>query len=78
MNSFRSDSHGRCCSWPLSARGNTTQRPLPKPSQETFAEMERTTQPRVNFFMDKFRSSDYRIPDKASRNSSLLSIVVHD
>jgi CRP/FNR family transcriptional regulator, cyclic AMP receptor protein len=58
---------------------DTTQRSLPKLSQETLAEMVGTTRSRVNFFMNKFRKLgfiDYNGGLKI--NSSLLSIVLHD
>jgi CRP-like cAMP-binding protein len=58
---------------------DTTQRPLPKLSQETLAEMVGTTRSRVNFFMNKFRKLgliEYNGGLKV--NSSLLSIVLHD
>ena len=58
---------------------DTTQRELPKLSQETLAEMVGTTRSRVNFFMNKFRKLgliDYNGGLKV--NSSLLSIVLHD
>ncbi len=58
---------------------DTTQRVLPKLSQETLAEMVGTTRSRVNFFMNKFRKLgliDYNGGLKV--NSSLMSIVLHD
>jgi CRP-like cAMP-binding protein len=58
---------------------DTTQRVLPKLSQETLAEMVGTTRSRVNFFMNKFRKLgliEYNGGLKV--NSSLLSIVFHD
>ena len=58
---------------------DTTQRVLPKLSQETLAEMVGTTRSRVNFFMNKFRKLgliDYNGGLKV--NSSLLSIVLHE
>ena len=58
---------------------DTTQRLLPKLSQETLAEMVGTTRSRVNFFMNKFRKLgliEYNGGLKV--NSSLLSIVLHD
>ena len=58
---------------------DTTQRTLPKLSQETLAEMIGTTRSRVNFFMNKFRKLgliEYNGGLKV--NSSLLSIVLHD
>jgi CRP/FNR family transcriptional regulator, cyclic AMP receptor protein len=57
----------------------TTQRVLPKLSQETLAEMVGTTRSRVNFFMNKFRKLgliEYNGGLKV--NSSLLSIVLHE
>ena len=60
-------------------REDTTQRVLPKLSQETLAEMVGTTRSRVNFFMNKFRKLgliEYNGGLKV--NSSLLSIVLHD
>jgi CRP/FNR family transcriptional regulator, cyclic AMP receptor protein len=58
---------------------DTTQRVLPKLSQETLAEMVGTTRSRVNFFMNKFRKLgliEYNGGLKV--NSSLLSIVLHE
>jgi len=58
---------------------DTTQRVLPKLSQETLAEMVGTTRSRVNFFMNKFRKLgliEYNGGLKV--NNSLLSIVLHD
>ena len=58
---------------------DTTQRVLPKLSQETLAEMVGTTRSRVNFFMNKFRKLgliEYNGGLKV--NSALLSIVLHD
>jgi CRP/FNR family transcriptional regulator, cyclic AMP receptor protein len=60
-------------------KDDTTQRVLPKLSQETLAEMVGTTRSRVNFFMNKFRKLgliEYNGGLKV--NSSLLSIVLHD
>jgi len=57
----------------------TSQRVLPKLSQETLAEMVGTTRSRVNFFMNKFRKLgliEYNGGLKV--NSSLLSVVLHD
>ena len=54
--------------------------PLPKLSQETFAEMVGTTRSRVNFFMNKFRDLgfiEYNGGD-IKVNSSLLTVVLHD
>ena len=59
---------------------DTTQRVLPKLSQETLAEMVGTTRSRVNFFMNKFRKLG--LIEYNGRglkvNSSLLSVVLHD
>src|SRR4029450_3043737 len=58
---------------------DTSQRVLPKLSQETLAEMVGTTRSRVNFFMNTFRKLgliEYNGGLKV--NSSLLSIVLHD
>ena len=58
----------------------TTQRVLPKLSQETLAEMVGTTRSRVNFFMNKFRKLgliEYN-GGGLKVNSSLLSVVLHD
>jgi CRP/FNR family transcriptional regulator, cyclic AMP receptor protein len=59
---------------------DTTQRVLPKLSQETLAEMVGTTRSRVNFFMNKFRKLGLIEYNGAGLkvNSSLLSIVLHD
>jgi CRP/FNR family transcriptional regulator, cyclic AMP receptor protein len=57
----------------------TTQRTLPKISQETLAEMIGTTRSRVNFFMNKFRKLgllEYNGTIKI--NPSLLTVVLHD
>lgn len=57
----------------------TTQRQLPKLSQETLAEMVGTTRSRVNFFMNKFRKLGFIEYNGGLKvNSSLLSIVLHD
>ena len=59
---------------------DTTQRVLPKLSQETLAEMVGTTRSRVNFFMNKFRKLgliEYN-GGGLKVNSSLLSVVLHD
>jgi CRP/FNR family transcriptional regulator, cyclic AMP receptor protein len=59
---------------------DTSQRVLPKLSQETLAEMVGTTRSRVNFFMNKFRKLgliEYN-GGGLKVNSSLLSIVLHD
>jgi CRP/FNR family cyclic AMP-dependent transcriptional regulator len=58
----------------------TSQRVLPKLSQETLAEMVGTTRSRVNFFMNKFRKLgliEYN-GGGLKVNSSLLSIVLHE
>ena len=58
---------------------DTTQRALPKLSQETLAEMVGTTRSRVNFFMNKFRKLGFIEYNGGLKvNSSLLSIVLHD
>ena len=57
----------------------TTQRVLPKLSQETLAEMVGTTRSRVNVFMNKLRKLgliEYNGGLKV--NSSLLSILLHE
>lgn len=60
-------------------REETTQRALPKLSQETLAEMVGTTRSRVNFFMNKFRKLGLiEYNGKLKVNGSLLSIVLHD
>jgi CRP/FNR family cyclic AMP-dependent transcriptional regulator len=60
-------------------RDDTTQRTLPKLSQETLAEMVGTTRSRVNFFMNKFRKLGFIEYNGGLKiNSSLLSIVLHD
>ena len=59
---------------------DTSQRVLPKLSQETLAEMVGTTRSRVNFFMNKFRKLGLIEYDGGGLkvNSSLLSVVLHD
>jgi CRP/FNR family cyclic AMP-dependent transcriptional regulator len=58
---------------------DTSQRVLPKLSQETLAEMIGTTRSRVNFFMNKFRKLGFIEYDGGLKvNSCLLSIVLHD
>jgi CRP/FNR family transcriptional regulator, cyclic AMP receptor protein len=58
---------------------DTTQRTLPKLSQETLAEMVGTTRSRVNFFMNKFRKLGFIEYNGGLKvKSSLLSIVLHD
>jgi CRP-like cAMP-binding protein len=58
---------------------DTTQRVLPRLSQETLAEMVGTTRSRVNFFMNKFRKLGFVEYNGGLKvNSSLLSIVLHE
>jgi CRP/FNR family transcriptional regulator, cyclic AMP receptor protein len=58
---------------------DTTQRTLPKLSQETLAEMVGTTRSRVNFFMNKFRKLGFIEYNGGLKvKSSLLTIVLHD
>jgi CRP-like cAMP-binding protein len=58
---------------------DTTQRKLPKLSQETLAEMIGTTRSRVNFFMNKFRKLGFIEYNGGLKiNNSLLSVVLHD
>jgi CRP/FNR family transcriptional regulator, cyclic AMP receptor protein len=58
---------------------DTTERLLPRLSQETLAEMVGTTRSRVNFFMNKFRKLGFIEYNGGLKiNSSLLSIVLHD
>ena len=58
---------------------DTTQRALPKLSQETLAEMIGTTRSRVNFFMNKFRKLGFIEYNGGLKiHSSLLSLVLHD
>jgi CRP-like cAMP-binding protein len=58
---------------------DTTERTLPKLSQETLAEMIGTTRSRVNFFMNKFRKLGFiEYNGSLKINSSLLSIVLHE
>jgi CRP/FNR family cyclic AMP-dependent transcriptional regulator len=58
---------------------DTTQRTLPKLSQETLAEMIGTTRSRVNFFMNKFRKLGFiEYNGSLKINSSLLSLVLHE
>jgi CRP-like cAMP-binding protein len=74
----RSGWRARCCSSPYGTV-DTTQKVLPRLSQETLAEMVGTTRSRVNFFMNKFRRLgliEYNGGLKV--NSSLLSMVLHD
>ena len=60
-------------------KDDTTERTLPKLSQETLAEMIGTTRSRVNFFMNKFRKLGFiEYNGSLKINSSLLSIVLHD
>ncbi len=52
---------------------------LPKVSQETLAEMIGTTRPRINFFMNKFRTLgliDYN--GRLVVRTALLAVVLHD
>jgi CRP-like cAMP-binding protein len=52
---------------------------LPKVSQETLAEMVGTTRPRINFFMNKFRTLgliDYN--GALVVRTALLGVVLHD
>jgi CRP/FNR family cyclic AMP-dependent transcriptional regulator len=57
---------------------DSSQRMLPKLSQETLAEMIGTTRSRVNFFMNKFRKLAFIEYDGGLKvNSCLLSIVLH-
>jgi CRP-like cAMP-binding protein len=57
----------------------TTQRVLPKLSQETLAEMVGTTRSRVNFFMNKFRKLGFIEYNGGLKiNNSLLSVVIRD
>ena len=54
-------------------------RALPKLSQETLAEMVRTTRSRVNLFMNKFRKLGFIDYNGALKiNNSLLSVVLRD
>jgi CRP/FNR family cyclic AMP-dependent transcriptional regulator len=58
---------------------NDAERPLPKLSQETLAEMIGTTRSRVNVFMNRFRQLGFvRYNGTLIVNSSLLSVVLHD
>jgi CRP/FNR family transcriptional regulator, cyclic AMP receptor protein len=60
-------------------RADTTQRTLPKLSQETLAEMVGTTRSRVNFFMNKFRKLGFiEYNGGLTVKGALLSIVLHD
>ena len=55
------------------------QRPLPKVSQETLAEMIGTTRTRVNLFMNKFRKLGFiKYNGGIQIDASLLSVVLHD
>jgi CRP-like cAMP-binding protein len=56
------------------------QKSLPKVSQETLSEMIGTTRPRVNFFMNKFRTLGFIHYNngKIHIDNSLLSVVLHD
>jgi CRP-like cAMP-binding protein len=58
---------------------DSTQRVLPKISQETLAGMIGTTRSRVNFFMNKFKKLGFIEYNGGLRiHDSLLSIVLHD
>ena len=58
---------------------DTTQRVLPKLSQETLAEMVGTTRSRVNFFMNKFRKLGFIEYNGGLKiYNSLLSVVLHE
>jgi CRP-like cAMP-binding protein len=60
-------------------RADTTQRTLPKLSQETLAEMVGTTRSRVNFFLNKFRKLGFIEYNGGLKvKGALLSIVLHD
>jgi CRP/FNR family cyclic AMP-dependent transcriptional regulator len=57
----------------------TTDRVLPRISQNTLAEMIGTTRPRVNVFMNKFKKLGFIEYDGVLKvNDSLLTIVLHD
>ena len=57
----------------------TSQRPLPKVSQELLAEMVGTTRSRINFFMNKFRKLGFIEYNGGLKvNNSLLSVVLRD
>ena len=66
----------------LLARYGNGDKPLgkvPKISQETLAEMVRTTRSRVNFFMNKFKKLGFVEYNGGLKvNPSLLTVVVHD
>jgi CRP/FNR family cyclic AMP-dependent transcriptional regulator len=52
---------------------------IPKISQETLAEMVRTTRSRVNFFMNRFRKLGFvRYNGELEVHSPLLNVVLHD
>jgi CRP-like cAMP-binding protein len=58
---------------------DTTEKVLPKISQEMLAEMIGTTRSRVNFFMNKFRKMGLiKYNGGLEINSSLLSVVLHE
>jgi CRP-like cAMP-binding protein len=60
-------------------REDTTERILPKLSQETLAEMVGTTRSRVNFFMNKFRKLGFiEYNGSLKVKGALLSVVLHD
>jgi CRP/FNR family transcriptional regulator, cyclic AMP receptor protein len=55
------------------------QRPIPKITQETLAEMIGTTRSRVSFFMNRFRSLgfiEYR--GRILVHKSLLNVILHN
>ena len=58
---------------------HTSQRVLPKVSQETLAEIIGTTRSRVNTFMNKFRKLGFiKYNGTLTIDGSLLSVVLHD
>ena len=59
---------------------DTSEKVLPKISQEMLAEMVGTTRSRVNFFMNKFRALGLISYSSGSLqiNKSLLSVVLHE
>ena len=57
----------------------SSQREVPRLSQETLAEMVGTTRSRVNFFMNKFRQLGFIEYNGVLKvHSSLMSVVLHD
>ena len=57
----------------------TPERVLPKISQDTLAEIVRTTRSRVNVFMNKFRKLGFiKYNGTLTVDSALLSVVLHD